>query len=449
MKRIKVLTAISFVFYLSLSMVLSAEESSEQESSWENTIAYGIDSEVVALLQTLSEREDVSLKNQLIERYDMSRNIKLREEIFNFFREQELNGLEEQALEILRYFYEYDNSLVRAAIRYTATIETLNERNEILDLLFDLIKEDEIAYSSYAVETVGELGEAQDAERLLEILEDSDDISESLKEHILLALGKIASDVAVDTLIEILEDDLNSDIERNYAADALGKIGDSKAIPVLEEILGSDNNMLRAYAISALLQFPNYDSSQILRSALRDSFWRTREIAIDGIIQAHRTETVPALRYMARHDPEGKIRSKAIEALALLNTSEGWEFINEAMEDDDTPENTRLEMIQLAIEHNPEGSADILEGIIESEWEEEDSRLLDTIAKGMSTANNAAFKPFFRRFLEHPNFIIQIYGVRGIALNNIIQYRTQVEALGGEEAHPALQRAVRNALEEF
>ncbi|AFG37588.1 HEAT repeat domain-containing protein [Spirochaeta africana] len=415
---------------------------------WRDTLMYGIDANVIELLSTLRERRETGLNEELKERFQFSSSGDLRVKVLDFFREFEDPSLEHDALDILLYFYDYSNSLIRASIQYLGAIE-LQEREEAAELMYELIQEDNVAYSGFAVRALANFGTESDAEFLLDVLENQPMLTDNLRESILLALGDMRQPVAVDTLIEILEDDTNPAVHRQFAADSLGKIGDPRALPALRNALSSDENLLRAYAVSALSQFPDEDNTRMLQRALRDSYARTREVALDGVAAARFTDALPAVRYMARSDPQASIRRKALRTLAELGTDDSWEFIHEHVVRSTTPQDMRILMIQLLIEHNAVGSREVLMEIMRDEWEKDNSRILDALARAMSTTDDPALEDFYLRMLDHPNFVIQMYGVRGISRNSLRRHRERIEQYTGDGYHPALRREAASGLEQL
>ncbi|GAB6090833.1 HEAT repeat domain-containing protein [Spirochaeta dissipatitropha] len=425
-----------------------SEELVSQRQDWQETLAFGIDSKVIELISTLKERRETSMHADLIERFQLSNNPALKREVFDFFREMKYPGLEDEALDILTYFYEFSNTLIRSATQYIGAIE-VQAADEAADLLRDLILEENTTYSNTAVNTLAQIARDDDVLFFIDILKDQNIISQSIRESILLAFGTIRNKLAVEYLIELLEDDAESATVRQYAADSLGKIGDQSAIPSLIATLDSEDNLLRAYAISALGNFPEYDNSAILQQALRDSYWRTREVAIDGIENARITTAVPALRYMARQDPEARIRRKAVSTLATLDTPEAWDFILTEADRSTTAFDMRTHMLNLIIDKNPGAGTDLLKKIMQEEWEKENSRLLDAICRKMSTRDNPELEQFYVKMLEHSNFIIQMYGVRGIGRNALASQIERIESFTASHHPAALRREAASSLEQL
>ena len=420
---------------------------SSLHDEWRDTLQFGIDSKVIELLSTLESRRETSLNDELRERFQMSSNSELKRKVFDFFRLLEDSSLEEDALDILLYFYDYNNPLIRAAIQYIGAVE-IEYQEEAAELLLELAEEDNVAYSTQAVNAVAAMQRKQDAEFFVAMLEDaSSSMSDSLREAIILALGTIEHSVAVDALLAILQDDSNPATHRQYAADSLGKIQDPAAIPALEQAIASGENLLRAYAVSALGRFPDVDNSQMLQQALRDSYWRTREVALDGIESGKLVSSLPAIQYMSRHDPEQRIRRKAINTIASLDHPDGWEFIITHLGNDNTPQELRILMMQLSIEKNLANSRDVLMEILRNEWDKENSQILDQMGRKMSTTDNPELEEFLLRLLDHPNFIIRMYAVRGISRNRLSQHRATIEELTEEGHHPALRREAVSGLE--
>ncbi|MDR2587926.1 MAG: HEAT repeat domain-containing protein, partial [Spirochaetales bacterium] len=61
----------------------------------------------------------------------------------------------------------------------------------------------------------------------------------------------------------------------------------------------------------------------------------------------------------------------------------------------------------------------------------------------------SGFGSLYERMLDHPSFIIQIYGVRGIQKNRVSGMKERIKELSGEGRHPQLRRNALSALEEM
>jgi hypothetical protein len=110
----------------------------------------------------------------------------------------------------------------------------------------------------------------------------------------------------------------------------------------------------------------------------------------------------------------------------------------------------RNSIAEALIENNLDGSREVLATVIEQEWDRPNSTLLDYAAKKLSQTRAPNLDEFYAKFLTHPNFIIRIYGIRGIGLNGYDKFRDELQALAEQEvAHRAIRSNAQAAIEEL
>ncbi|MFP4330629.1 MAG: HEAT repeat domain-containing protein [Spirochaetaceae bacterium] len=430
------------------------EEAEEEEArsiieDWRDTLRFGINSQVIELIPTLREERVEELEPDLARLLESSRNERLQREILSYYRELEHPGAQELAVELLSAYQEGSARRTEAAMRYLADVppEEDEGREEITELLEEIIAQGGGRLAASAATSISTFGEDVGVEGIITLFEDAP--SEDVRAALVLALGELGDPEAFDFLSGLAEEEGEAMVLRQYAVDSLGRLGTEEAVPVIAELLGASNSLLRAYAVSALGRFENEEASQALITALRDEFWRARVFALEGIARLELEEAIPAVIYKVRSDPEERVRLEAVAALTAFNNREVREFVEETVTNPRANSSVRLAMVDLLLDWGDTFAVSLLEEIMESAWEEENSRLLDYLSKEASLRENGAFAPLYARMLSHPNYIIRIYGARGIARNGLGRYREDLEALTEEGNHPALRQNVQRALEEL
>lgn len=269
-----------------------------------------------------------------------------------------------------------------------------------------------------------------------------------VQQSALLALGALGNPEAEELLLSIAGDAGSESTSRYYAIDALSKIGSEEATDLFQELLGSDDAILRSYAVAALARYDDPAVARTLELALRDSFWRVRVSALEGIAERGAAQALEAVMYKVERDPEMRVRYEAVKTVAAIGTEEAWRFLRELYVDQRTPVTVRNSIAEQLIEGNLDESREAIATVLEQEWDRPGSTLLDYIGKKLSQTRAESLDGLYEKLLAHPNFIIRIYGIRGIGLNGHNEFRDTLQHLAqAEDAHRAIRSNARAALD--
>ncbi|MBB6478806.1 HEAT repeat domain-containing protein [Spirochaeta isovalerica] len=406
------------------------------------TLKYGIDDEVVAIITAIQNEKDETYNDVLIDILNRSGNSKIKTQIISFFETQEDNAAEDFALNVLKMStedYDVDEKVLTAVISYCGTLKLESSA----EFLYQLSDNKSKTISASAIRNLGKTGVTTNAEKFLERIQDEDfeDDEDELRESVILLLGELKYKPAVLTLMDIAQDDGYSSVARRYACDSLGKIGDEQAIPVLKELLNDSDSILRSYAISSLAYFDTNEIEDILIQALRDSFWRIRVAAAKALSERKSTSAVDILIYKAEKDPEANVKKAAMEALAVIGNNTALSFLSDYYQDNKNSDAFRSTAITVLLKENAGKAVDAMKVVFEEEWEKDSSWLLNYTCKELSTTENASLRWFYEKMLDHKNYIINIYAVRGIRLNNIISLYGRVRDIAEDESkHQTLRK---------
>jgi HEAT repeat protein len=294
---------------------------------------------------------------------------------------------------------------------------------------------------------LGEKGGAGDVETLLAGLEEATD--DELRGQIVLALGDIGSAEAVDALLEIAANDAEPRLLRGYAADSLGRIGNRRALDVLKEMVSAEDAVVRGYAVSSLSRFEDPEVEPTLMAALRDSVWRVRQFALQGVARNGIRDAVPAVIYKAEQDPEERVRAEAFETLVQLGGGEARGFVEDYLLDTDNPSSDRMAAAQALMEHDLAGSVGVLEKLVDEEWDVRQSQVLGFVARELSAKEEPELAGLYGKLLTHPEPAVQVFGLRGIGTNRILRMKTRVEEKSDEGNHPAVRQNAEAVLEQL
>lgn len=406
------------------------------------TLKYGIDDEVVETITVIQNQKDNSYNDILLEILEQTGNSKIKLQIFGFFQAEEDPSAEVYANNVLKMAtedYDLDEKVLTAAITYCGSLK-LSSSAEYLYLLSENNNKN---ISASAIRNLGKTGDQSFAEKFLERLQDEDfeEDEEELRESIILLMGELKYAPSVLTLMDIAQDDGYSSVARRYSCDSLGKIGDEKAIPVLKELLNDTDSILRSYALSSLAYFEGNEIEAILIQALRDSFWRIRVAAAKALSDKKSEASVDILIYKAEKDPEANVKKAAMESLAIIGGNKAISFLADYYENDKNSDAFRSTAITFLLREKPQDAVEAMKSVFEEEWEKDNSWILNYTCKELSTTESNSLQWFYEKMLDHKNFIINIYAVRGIRLNNIVPLYGRVKEIADDERrHQSLRK---------
>lgn len=428
----------------------AAEAEADLYTQWEETLAFGIEGDVISAITAMIDEKDDVLSELVLKLFSSSRN-EIRLKVIEYFEEFESDALIPLVLGELEFYQDLPS------VEFTARLfEHLSQRKHNIDdklwsLLEEMLQEEGAAVKSAIVSYIGTVEYQPAAAVLAELYEES---AEALQTSILRTLGQI-QDGGTESLIFDLAADESSDRSIRLAAiDAAAAYANAAALALISELVASSDPLLKTAAVSTLANFSHPDVQELYLEALRDSLWRVRMAALRGIeagmAVSHLAGTLPALKYMARNDPEAVIRQQALKSIAALENNDGWGYLREILGDKDLADAYRQNAALLLIRGNFAASHANIEEVMVEKWNEKDSRLLDTICKELSTQDLPAAAMLYEKMLGHNNFIIQIYGVRGVGRNQILALKPQLEAFAEEESsNTVLRNNARAALKLF
>jgi HEAT repeat protein len=425
------------------------EDDAEEESlleQWRNTLLYGIDSQVEELLPVLAQNNETRLNSEIESLLQQTFNPQLKASIFEFFARVDNEAAVDEAAAIIESYRDEPAELVRAALSYLRNGD-FELSPEVTETIRPLTTDRVSGFAAPAARLMGEKGGEESVSVLLEALDGASD--PDLRGEIVLALGDLGSSQAVEALVEIAGNEAANRLLRGYAADSLGRIGDERAIEVLRSMISSEDALVRGYAVSALSRFETEGVEQALMAALRDSVWRVRELALQGVARNQMTQAVPAVKYKAERDPEERVRAQAFETLAQLPGADAAGFVEEYVLNAENPTGDRMAAAEALIEHRLSESVGTLEELVEQQWSVRQSQLLGFVARSLARKQEAALGDLYAKFLTHPDPGVQVFGLRGIATNNITAMKERVEEKTDEGNHPAVRQNAEAVLEQL
>jgi len=432
----------------SANMKLPVEVDNETVDHRKEVLLNGIDSEVAVILTELEREGNEGYNDLLKDILPETRSSSIAAGIYNLWEATSYEaGLELAENELLKVVdnAEFEIARVRAAMSYLAELRHLKSQNLLIEIANN--RDSEIA--TLAIRAIGRMDGITDTTKikwLLDRLKTEDPFAEEdLVAALIVTLGEIRYAPAADELVVIADDASSPAIHRGFACISVGKIGRAEDYEVIESIYyEADNAILRSYALAGLAEFPNQDITAILVQALRrDSFWRIRMTAAEKLAESDSLSVHELLRYKIINDPVKQVRVASIRALGKSSDRSDWDFLIEYFTNDKNSSDIRLASLQALIENKIPGTKEAIFSIMDKLWKKDEGRFLEFTCLELSKNEWAALAPVYERMLDNENWIIQVYGIRGIRRNNISSLISKINNLDSEGIDERVLREVK------
>ena len=223
-----------------------------------------------------------------------------------------------------------------------------------------IIDDENEDYFDAALNALGSIGRAEDAQFLADFL-DRPDMSTARRQSLMKVLGKLHAIETSDKLISIAEDENENTFVRMYAAEALGEMKNMDALPVLIELYNASDPNLRASVIRALKNYSSdEDAKSVIEQALRDNHYKVRLEAIAAIKSLKLVSAGDSLIYRAKNDPESVVKYACYDAVASLNLPAGNDFLISVVKDTKKGETAQVKAASALLQYGNAGTEVII-----------------------------------------------------------------------------------------
>ncbi|GHV16760.1 hypothetical protein FACS189493_3160 [Spirochaetia bacterium] len=419
------------------------------EEQQRDTIRFGTENEIAALIQTLKSENAAYLDDELITLVQGTMNRSILSGVFGFFADREKGGLEDRALRALDEWDLEANDTVLAAVDYLGKVKAA----AAVTPLKTLIGAGEQRFLNNALRALGRIGggnaDTQDeiAGYLIDYYTDRIPADETRRE-IITALGEAGSPEGVSFLADIAVNNEERAAIRMAALESLSKIGDPAGLDAVLAGVRSQDPNVRSTAMAALGPFSGPEVDRTILEAFRDSFWRTRIGAAQAAGRRRLLEAVPYLAYRAERDDVPQVKDEAIRALGAIGNDESIAILDTLFGNRRNADRVRILAAEMLIRDHPDQYA----GKVIVELDEAKTRnqtpLYNGLLRVISTAKTPSVEALTRRFLTTGGVIEKSYGLDMAANNEFRSLRPEVEALT-DPKNGSLVRKARALLEKF
>ncbi len=451
MKKIFILLFLLFPFFITAQQSndksLDKKEKKTIEKSIkqqrEDKLRYGINTAVLEVLKSLKEEKNSDFNKTLEEILKETKNRNVSENIIDLFILTEYFDADDTVYRFIDEKKYTGKNTFKKAVKYLS----LTKKEKYHQDFQDLLKSTNESYRIAAVKALSSSGNKEFTELLIEQYENDD--SERVKTEILLNIGELKDNSAVDFLIDIIEDEYIDKTSKQYACNSLGLIGDEKAYPYLMKVYEDPDPYIRSYALNALGKIKKSDNEKLLIQAFRDDSPKIREQAAISAADTKNSSFIPFLKYMAANDPARDVRRESVKSLSKIASADAISFLKEKVTDSKASiELRKLSAVQL-INNNFSAGKSAIDKVLKSEWESKAPVLLELICGTLANTESSQMCEYYSRMLDHPSLTVKLSGLKGIRKNKCVSLKNKVKEFTEIKGSSSFKRFAQAVLEDL
>jgi HEAT repeat protein len=409
-----------------------------------DTIRYGTEMEIAALIRTLQGENAFSLDDDLAALAGTTKNRSILAGMFAFFGDRAKGGLEERALQAVENWDEEAGETVLAAVDYLGKLGV----REALGPLKALLETGEASFKNSVFRALGRVGKGDQAPDMAEYLIDyynNRNPADENRREIVSALGELESPAGVSFLAELAGNDEERPVLRIAALEGLSKIGSDDGLDAVMGALAASDPNVRSSAVAALGPFSGEEVDKAILEAFRDSYYRTRAGAAKAAGERKLSAAIPYLRYRAERDETPAVKDEAIRALGAINSRETTAILGDLLGNRKNPDRVRLLAAELLIRDHAD---DYAQPVI-IEMDEAKSKNLTALYNGflraLGSGRTGALEDLARRLFSSGGVVEKSYALDLTANNRYLSLIPQVRELT-DEKNGSLSHKAREVL---
>ena len=419
------------------------------ETSRLNTIKYGTETEIAALIQTLRAENADNLDKELIALIDNTRNTKILSGVFAFFGEREKRGLEDRAIRAIEERDDEANETVLSAVDYLGMVKAA----KAVPVLMDLLDTEEKRFMNNAFRALGKASSAdkEKADDTADFLIDfynNRDMGSNARD-VITAIGETKSTKTVSLLAEIASNTDERIPLRIAALDALSKVGDPAGLEAILACVSTNDPNVRSAAVAALGPFSGDAVDKAILDAFRDSYYRTRIAAAQASRDRKLAAAVPYLQFRAERDDVPNVKDEAVKALGEIANNEAMTILDNIFKERKNSDRIRLICAQMLMKNA--GQKYLTRVIIELDEAKLKNQtalyngFLKIIGEAKIDGDKSEMEKLTRRFLQNGGIMEKLYGLDMAVNNELKGLSAEIKALTTDKNESLARKAKRTA----
>lgn len=438
----KITLATGFVILMCLSLLFA--ESGDKRG---DVLKYGLENEIVELVNELERRDDRSYNDELVRLFESTRSGAVRDSILSFYGAQKNPAFKDYCLLVLEDPYAFRNTTVSSVFQYVQKIPL----REAAPLVRDLLSNESGEFRDQAIRTLGKIGNEEDALYLFEYLQSNIPGDERqrliIRQNIMTALGELKSESVWEDFILVAQDEEENTMIRATAARAIGMIGKEGGVPILADLFEAEDPILRAAVVSALSGYTDQEAVEVVLEGLKDAHYRVRLEALDAIKKQGAKKAAPIVRYRAENDPVEAVKMKSYDVLAFLDEHDTTGWMIEQVRDIKTSDKVRLRIITVLMEHNRSAVIeDAVQVAFASLKDDKKKWIRYELGKLFAKYDDGALSAVAEAYITHGDTLTKGIGIELYNKNRFSNLKSHVEAIAGNKKMGGLQNQAKRAL---
>ena len=437
------------IFALTVAVGFSQEaEEKEKEASQieqrQEKIMFGLESEIVELIDKVIEEEDFEYGDDFYALFNKTRSTSVREKIIKYFEKTKDDRLKDFAAELLEDPFEESKEIVNAVFSYVSQVPV----PQALEPLRVLLESEDETFQIQTIKTLGKIGNEEDAQNLRNFLEA--EIQPGVKQAVIDALGDLGTADSWESLCNIVNDKGEDTYMRMHAVESLGKIDSDQAAGILVSLYDDKDANFRVSVIKGLAASAAPEAQAVLIEALQDSYFRVRLEALEAIKNQKLSAAFKSLLYRAKNDSENVVKYKAYETLAALGEKDGLDYLVSLVKSDKQTETTRAKAATALLKY---AFAETLNPVIAAAEstlnDEKQKKVRYALGKEFAKYESAALEDICLKYLENSDVATKGTGLDIYAKNAFSALTQKVEEIAKNEKEGANQKKAKYILEKL
>ncbi len=439
--------AAAVLFFTFAAAVLFAADSEEEKRK--DILRFGLEGEILGLMAQLEKENLREYDSQLSDLFEKTKSPAIRESILSFFAKNKNESLKDYALAVLAEPFDYKLSTVQAVMIYSGELKF----QEASPLIRKILSGEGTEYRDRAIQTLGRIGNSEDAQYLVEYLDGdiSGDEKQQLiiRQNIMTALGEMKAVAIWDKFVEIAQDSDENVMIRASAATAIGRMEKIEAVPVLAALFEETDPVLRTAAVTGLANFDSPDAVAVILESFKDSYYKVRNEAIVAAERLELEAAVPYILYRAKTDPVETVKFRAFEAIGKFNSAEGNAWLASLVNEEKAADKIRVKAASVLLE-NSFGFifADVEKIMLATLADDKKKPLRYELGKAVALIDDDRSVKVASAFLSHKDTLTRSIGIDMFEKNRYPGVVAAVQAIAADEKLGALQRRAKKILEQ-
>lgn len=434
-------------FLACLAVANAFAEQTEAERR-KDILKYGLESEVIDLVNELGNEGETSYSGDLAELFARTRNPSLREAVLSLFIKQKNDGLKEYCVTTLADPYEEKKSTVLVAFKYVSELGI----KESLPAIREILKSENPDFREQAIVALGKLGETSDAEYLLDYLDGSiaGDEKErlALRQSVMSALGQIKAVETWGRMSEIVQDEDENAYIRADAAVAIGKMEKAESVEILAKLFESADPVLRSAAIKGLSNYSTQVASDTIIEGFKDSYYKVRMESIDAASKGKIDSALQYLLYRAKNDPVEAVKMAAFDALGAMGNAEATSWLRSVFVDEKASDKLRVKACAVLLKNDPDDVMSDLKAVCgKTLADDKKTWIRYELGKLIAATDSNKTADIALAYLGHKDTLTKSLGLDMFDRNRYPEMIGAVKEIAANDKMGALQRRAKKILD--